>query len=79
MLLDYFCGKLKYLFLAIYVDVIAADFHYDISIASLNTFLEHMTGLTQAVNELRQISGSQIRHVYIKTALLEEFDTRLFF
>ena len=41
MLLDYFCGKLKYLFLAIYVDVIAADFHYDISIPSSNTFLEH--------------------------------------
>ena len=38
-----------------------------------------MIGYTQVVHEFTQLSGFQMNHVYIKSALLEEFPTKAIF
>ena len=62
-----------YLLVANSVDVIAGDFTNDLSKVSSNELLDHMIGYTQVVNEPTHISGSQINHVYIKSASLKSF------
>ena len=43
---------------------------------SSNKLLDHMIGYTQVVNEPTHIFESQIDHVYINSALLEELHTK---
>ena len=43
---------------------------------SSNKLLDHIIGYTQVVNEPTHIFGSQIDHVYINSALFEEFQTK---
>ena len=76
MSLDEFCRVLEYLLVANSVDVIAGEFNYDLSKVLSNKLLDHMILYNQVVNEPTDTSGSQIDHVYIKSALLEEFHTK---
>ena len=76
MSLDEFCRVLEYLLVANSVDVIAGEFNYDLSKVLSNKLLDHMILYNQVVNEPTDISGSQIDHVYIKSALLEVFHTK---
>ena len=72
MSLDEFCRMLVYLLAANSVDVIKGDCNYDLLKASSNKLLYHL-GYTQVVNKPTHISSSQIDHVYLKSALLDEF------
>ena len=76
MSLDKFSRMLQYLLVANFVDIIAADFNYNLSKVSSNKLLDYMIGYTQVVNEPTNISGSRADHIYIKGALLEEFHTK---
>lgn len=76
MSLDEFCRVLEYFLVVNSVDVIAGEFNYDLSKVLSNKLLDHMILYNQVVNEPTDISGSQIDHVYIKSALLEEFHTK---
>ena len=71
--LDEFSRMLEYLLEANSVDVIAEDFNYHLSKVSSNKLLDHVIEYTQFVYQPTHISGAQIDHVYIKSALLEEF------
>ena len=72
MSLDEFCRVLEYFLVINSVDIIAGEFNYDLS----NKLLDHMILYNQVANEPTDISGSQIDHVYIKSALLEVFHTK---
>ena len=64
---------LEYLLEVKSIDVIAGNVNYDLSKVSSNKLLGHIIGYTQVVNEPRHTSGPQLDHVYMKSALLEEF------
>lgn len=76
MSLDEFCRVLEYFLVVNSVDVIAGEFNYDLSKVLSNKLLDHMILYNQVANEPTDISGSQIDHVYIKSALLEVFHTK---
>ena len=76
MSLDDFGRMLESLLVENSVDVIAGGFNYDIPKVSSNKLLKHMIGYIEVVNEPTHVSRSQRDHVYIKSALLEEFITK---
>ena len=66
---------LQYLLATNSIDIMAADFNYDLLKVTQNKFLAIFTDHVQMVNKPTQTSGSLIDHVYIKQALMEEFFT----
>ena len=72
-----FFQMLQYLLARHSIDIIAGDFNYDLLKVSQNKFLDIFTDHVQIVNKPIHISRSLIDHVYIKTALMEEFFTNL--
>ena len=66
---------LQYLLVTRSIDIIVGGFNYNLLKVSENKFLDVFTDNSQMVNKPRDISGSLIDHVYIKTTLMKELFT----
>lgn len=73
--LDKVSKMFEYLLVANSLEAIPGDLYFDHSKVLSNKLLDQIIQYNQTENEPTHISGSQVDHVCVKSALLEEFHT----